>query len=132
MFLWNKSDIIRYFNSPELPIEVLTPLSDQTIVEHHVATFQCELNRPNVADVCWTKNGNTIPKEDAHYKITSEDLNYTLIILDCTLEDGAEYSITIGDVCSSASLTVEGQEIYIFRSGSYRIVLCSNFILRGL
>ena len=95
-------------------------MANQKTVERKTATFECELNKPNLANVQWCKNGQPIVTADAHYKIVSEDVNYSLMIVDCVIDDGAEYTIRIGGVTSSATLTVEGRMFYHTGLGSGR------------
>ena len=76
-------------------------------MEHHDFTFWCELSKPN-KKVTWYKDGIEIPLEDAHYTISSDEYKYTLSIVDCTLSDGAEYTMRIDDVSTAATLTVAG------------------------
>ena len=98
----------KYFDRiAEVAIEVTIPLSDIETVEHKTVTFECELNKPN-KEVTWYKDGTALSVADAHYKITTEDFKYTLTVVDCNLDDGAEYTMKIGDVSTSAKLIVEG------------------------
>merc|ERR1711964_228696 len=69
------------------------------------ATFACELNKENVK-VIWKKNGKEL-KSEKNVKIVADKKSHQLIFEDATLEDAGEYSCSIGDVSTSAKLTVE-------------------------
>ncbi len=83
------------------------PLSDQVVMETKTATFNCELNKPNQT-VTWYKDDFELTLEDAHYKISNEECQYSIQIFNCSLDDTSGYSINAGDVSSSATLTVKG------------------------
>ena len=56
-----------------------------------------------------------IAASDDKYEVESKDLDYTLKIKDCMLEDAGEVSLTIGDQHTSAQLVVAGSRLYTAR-----------------
>ena len=87
------------------------PLSDQEVVEKHVATFQCELSKPN-CKVTWFRDGTEINIADTHYTISNEDYTYSLVIQDCNMDDTAEYTIRCDEASTTATLKVAGMLAY--------------------
>lgn len=98
----------------ELPIQVITPLTDGEVIEHQDFTFTCQLSKPN-KKVTWYKDEFEITLDDSHYTVSCVDCDYTLTLHHCTLDDGAKYMVKVEDVTTSATLTV---------SGLYVLLLC--------
>ena len=93
----------------EAPIEFITPLKDIEVPEKSTATLECEVSKPNVkAD--WTKNKEPITVQDG-YDIRADKTYHTLHLEKVGPEDGAEYTITVGEKSSTAKLTVKGKNM---------------------
>ena len=91
---------------PEAPAKVTKPLKDKKVKEEETATFECELSKP-VKEVTWLRNGEPLSPDD-RVKVTSDGKKHTLTIDKAIVDDATKYTIKIGDVESSAKLTVEG------------------------
>ena len=92
---------------PEAPIKITKPLKDKKVKEQETATFECELSRP-VEEVTWLCNGKPVALDD-RVKVTSDGKKHSLTFTKAVMDDAAKYTIKIGDVESSAKLTVEGR-----------------------
>ena len=89
-------------------MEVLKPLSSTEALVGETATFTCQLSKPN-QDVVWKVGDKIIKAPDGKYEVESQDLDYTLKIKNCTLNDAGEVSLTIGDLKTDAQLVVAGK-----------------------
>ena len=96
---------------------MLKPLSSTEALVGETATFTCQLSKPN-QDVVWNLGDKVIKASDDKYEVESHDLDYTLKIKNCTLDDAGEVSLTVGDQKTSAQLVV---------AGSMTLVLCSLY-----
>ena len=92
----------------EKPVELLKPLSSTEALVGETATFTCQLSKPN-QEVVWKVGDKIVKASDDKYEIESHDLDYTLKIKNCTLDDAGEVSLTIGDQKTSAQLVVAGE-----------------------
>ncbi|GAB1597545.1 hypothetical protein Ahia01_000031000, partial [Argonauta hians] len=90
----------------EIRVEFTRKLTNIKVKEKEKAVLLCELSREN-AKVTWKKNGKDI-QSDSHVKIVVDKKLHQLIINNATLEDMGEYSCMLGDVSTSAKMTVEG------------------------
>ena len=88
-------------------MELLKPLSSTEALVGETATFACQLSKPN-QDVVWKIKDKVVKASDDKYQVESHDLDYTLKIKDCSLEDAGDVSLTIGDQQTSAQLVVAG------------------------
>ena len=90
----------------------MVPLSDTHTTESQTVSLWCELSKPN-QKVTWCKDGAELSVTDIRYKISQEEFRYTLTIDSAALDDGAEYTMTCGDVSTAATLTVGGLSICV-------------------
>jgi len=88
-------------------VELLKPLSSTEALVGETATFTCQLSKPN-QDVEWKVGDKVVKPSDDKYDVESHDLDYSLKIKDCTMEDAGDVSLTIGDQQTSAQLVVAG------------------------
>jgi len=91
----------------ERPVEVLKPLASTEALVGETATFTCQLSKPN-QDVVWKIGDKIIKASDDKYDVESQDLDYTLKIKNCTLDDAGEVSLSLGDLKTDAQLVVAG------------------------
>lgn len=89
-------------------MELLKPLSSTEALVGETATFSCQLSKPN-QDVVWKLGDKIVTASDDKYELETHDLDYTLKVKDCTLDDAAEVSLSIGDKKTEAQLVVAGQ-----------------------
>lgn len=106
-FLWSLK-----INFPtEKPLEFITPLLEATCNEGDTVTFTCEVSQDKVKPT-WTKDGKKlVPSEDVI--IESVGKVHKLTLKNATLDDRAEYTISVKDKESTAPLFVEG-DYYVF------------------
>jgi len=88
-------------------VEVLKPLASTESLVGETATFTCQLSEPN-QDVVWKVGDMIIKASDDKYELDSQDLDYTLKIKNCTLDDAGEISLSLGDLKTDAQLVVAG------------------------
>jgi len=93
----------------ERPVELLKPLSGTEVLVGETAAFTCQLSKPN-QNVVWKVGDRVITASDDKYEVESLDLDYSLKIKNCTLDDAAEVSLSIGDQKTSAPLVVAGKK----------------------
>jgi hypothetical protein len=92
---------------PEAPVEFLTPLKDVTVMEKEATCLECELTKPNVK-VKWLRDAKEFKPRYGCKKVV-DGKRHRLIIDAAELEDGAEYTVSVNDKTSQASITVEGR-----------------------
>ena len=106
--MWKQETVIWHcVDGSERPVELLKPLSSTEALVGETATFTCQLSKPN-KDVVWKVGDKVITASDDKYEVESHDLDYTLKIKDCTLDDAGDVSLSIGDQQTSAQLVVAG------------------------
>ncbi len=82
--------------------------------------FECELSKP-VKKVSWLRNGKAVTP-DSRVKVTSDGTKHSLTFTQAKVEDSAKYSVKVGDLESTAKLSVEGGWL----SSSVFLVKCSS------
>ena len=92
------------FSEPVSPF--LTPLSDQTVKQNELATFECTL-RDADTKVTWFKAGKPI-KAGKKYKFLRKGNTRKLVVNDCVDDDVSEYTVKCGVAESTAKLLMEG------------------------
>ena len=92
---------------PESPVKITKPLKDKKVKEQETVTFECELSRPG-KEVTWLCNGKPVTL-DERVKVTCDGKKHSLTFAKAVMDDDAKYTIKIGDIESTAKLTVEGK-----------------------
>lgn len=92
----------------------MTPLQDATVMENQSSVMICELSKPGI-DVQWTRAGEPV-KPSENVKITAAGVLHTLSIEKTTLEDEAEYSLSVGELTTRAELLVDGESSRVMSS----------------
>lgn len=91
----------------ELPVNIVKPLQDKTVLEKSRVMLDCTVSNPRCS-IRWYKGINVIlPSE--RFEICSEGCYRKLIIQQVALEDEGMYSVQVGEYSCSARLTVEGK-----------------------
>ncbi|CAH1802744.1 unnamed protein product, partial [Owenia fusiformis] len=90
----------------ELPVELLTPLEDVSVIEKETINLECEISKPNIK-ANWFKNGKEIkPSKQVVPKV--EGTKHFLTIKESEMDDAGNYSIKLEDVSSKCKVTVKG------------------------
>ena len=76
-----------------------------------------------MAEVTWLRNGEPLTPDD-RVKVTSDGKKHTLTIDKSILDDATKYTIKIGEVESTAKLTVEGR-LEMQQWGPISLILCA-------
>lgn len=94
------------FPFPDTPIEIVTPLKQTEGFEQQNATMSCRLSR-HTTQAHWMKGNDTL-EESEKYRMTTDGCMCSLMVVYLNFDDEAEYSLIVGDECTSAFLLVEG------------------------
>jgi hypothetical protein len=120
-FLWNHISFFQiyvFFRQIEIPIEIISGLTDKTCIEKKDTRFDLKLNKPGLSNhLVWLKDGNELDFSNSdvnqHYSLQVEKNTYSLVIKSCSYECSGEYSVKISkqDIVSRAALIVEGKSL---------------------
>ena len=102
----------------ESPVAFTLPLTNATVQEGQSVTLTCETNKPS-EKVTWLKNKKKIASSETS-KAVDKGISHSLTLTNVTLAESAEYMAKIGDVTTSAVVTVEGK----INSFTHIIYLC--------
>ena len=91
----------------EIPLQIVTPLQDQEVMEKQEATFVCEVSKPNQT-AKWQRNGVDLVAA-VRYEVKVDGTRHILTINDAEKADQAQYTVAFGDLNSTASLSVTGK-----------------------
>ncbi|XP_059895398.1 obscurin-like protein 1 isoform X10 [Gadus macrocephalus] len=97
----------------ELPVNIVNPLQDQTVVERSRVLLDCTVSNPRCS-IRWYK-GPTVILPSERFEICSEGCYRKLIIQPVELRDQGTYSVQVGEYSCSAHLTVEAQSVVMVR-----------------
>ncbi|XP_027734463.1 obscurin-like protein 1 [Empidonax traillii] len=95
----------------EPPVTMMRVPRDLGVPETGVATFECELSRPN-AEVKWFKDGQEL-RPGPHCRIYSAGRRRILQLSRCELADAGSYTCDAGDCQASATLHVQERQVHI-------------------
>ena len=76
-------------------------------MEKQEATFACEVSKPNLA-AKWLRNGVDVAA-GGRFEVRVDGARHILTIKDAEKSDEAQYTVAIGDVTSTGSLSVTGK-----------------------
>ncbi|KAJ7405278.1 hypothetical protein WISP_141124 [Willisornis vidua] len=95
----------------EPPVTMVRVPQDLGVPETGVASFECELSRPN-AEVKWFKDGQEL-RPGPNCRIYSAGRRRILQLSRCELADAGSYTCDAGDCQASAMLHVQERQIHI-------------------
>uniref|UniRef100_A0A8C7Z2H1 Obscurin-like protein 1 n=1 Tax=Oryzias sinensis TaxID=183150 RepID=A0A8C7Z2H1_9TELE len=106
MFVARNAESVAHLKVKELPVSIVKPLQDKTVLEKSRVVLDCAVSNPRCS-IRWYKGSNVIlPSE--RFEISSEGCYRKLIIQQVVLDDEGQYSVQVGEYTCSATLTVEG------------------------
>uniref|UniRef100_A0A3B3HGF2 Obscurin-like protein 1 n=1 Tax=Oryzias latipes TaxID=8090 RepID=A0A3B3HGF2_ORYLA len=110
MFVARNAESVAHLKVKELPVSIVKPLQDKTVLEKSRVVLDCAVSNPRCS-IRWYKGSNVIlPSE--HFEISSEGCYRKLIIQQVVLDDEGQYSVQVGEYTCSATLTVEGKNLF--------------------
>lgn len=92
---------------PEIGIGITKWLKSAQVNEGETCNFECILSRECTDEYSWALNGQTVANE-GRFKVSSKGRKYMLAIKDVAPSDAGEVVFTIQDLCSKATLAIEG------------------------
>ncbi|NXN81731.1 OBSL1 protein, partial [Bombycilla garrulus] len=95
----------------EPPVTMVRVPRDLGVPEMGVASFECELSRPN-AEVKWFKDGQEL-QPGPNCRIYSAGRGRILQLSRCELTDAGSYTCNAGDCWASAMLHVQERQVHI-------------------
>ena len=90
-----------------VPLKFTALLENQEAAADESVTFSCQLTKPG-EQVTWFKDNEPLLLTEERYQMVNMDCSYQLVIPKVTVEDCGEYMIKVGDLQSTAVLTVNG------------------------
>nr|XP_043874201.1 obscurin-like protein 1 isoform X1 [Solea senegalensis] len=112
-FVARHVESIAYLEVEEVPINIVKPLQDKTVLEKTRVILDCTVSNSRCS-IRWYKGPNVIlPSE--RFEISSEGCYRKLIIQHVLLDDDGTYSVQVGECTCSAKLTVEAQSLLMVR-----------------
>nr|XP_046260549.1 obscurin-like isoform X4 [Scatophagus argus] len=112
-FVSRHVESVAYLEVEELPVKIVKPLQDKTVLEKSRVILDCTVSNPRCS-IRWYK-GSTVILPSERFEICSEGGYRKLIIQQVALDDEGTYSVQVGDYTCSAKLTVEAQSLLMVR-----------------
>ncbi|XP_026152002.1 obscurin-like protein 1 isoform X9 [Mastacembelus armatus] len=123
-FVARHVESVAYLEVEELPVNIVKPLQDKTVLEKSRVILDCTVSNPRCS-TRWYKGSNVIlPSE--RFEICSEGCYRKLIIQQVALDDEGTYSVQVGEYTCSAKLTVEAQSLLMVRELNDMEVMAPN------
>jgi len=92
----------------EAPIEIIMPPKNIGGLEKDTVTFTCALSRPDRRDGMWRHNGEEMSLSE-RFTVATDGATQTLTIAELTVADMGQYSYSIENVSTEATLLVGGE-----------------------
>ncbi|XP_066263583.1 obscurin-like [Branchiostoma lanceolatum] len=89
----------------ELPLKIVKGLEDQEIWEKQMATYEVELNKPDMNVFWFRENVRIVPNDEI--EVRSKGNVYTLVLHKRKLTDAGEIRFSVGELASTAQLIVK-------------------------
>ncbi|KPP63256.1 obscurin-like protein 1-like, partial [Scleropages formosus] len=104
-FVAKQAESIAYLDVEAVPVTIVNPLQDKTVLENSRVVLECTVSNPR-SSIRWY-HGSDVVLPSEHFEICSEGCYRKLVIQQVSLEDDGIYSVQVGEHTSSARLTVE-------------------------
>lgn len=99
------------------PLKFLTDLKPLRVMERQTAVFELRLSKKTDSPLVWQFKGKELKRDEKFDVCVSDDgLTYTLKIKDVRPSDTGNYTISLGDLTTTASLFIERKRLKIFFS----------------
>lgn len=90
------------------PLKFLSDLKPMRVMERQTALFELRLSKKSDSPLLWQFKGKELKRDEKFDVCVSDDgLTYTLKIKDVRPSDTGDYTISIGDLTTTASLFIE-------------------------
>ncbi len=91
----------------EEPLSFARELENQEALVSDSVEFSCELSRAGL-EVIWLKDNQPLSMAEGRFQMINQDNVYQMGIPSVTPDDTGEYTVKVGDLQSTAVLTVNG------------------------
>ena len=92
---------------PDIPLKSTSHLHKQEAIAGETVTLTTDISKPGM-EVTWLKNNQPLSLARGRFQTINQDCTYKLIIQDVTIDDNGEYTVEVGELQSTAELTVFG------------------------
>lgn len=99
------------------PLKFLTDLKPLQVTERQTAVFELRLSKKTDSPLVWQFKGKELKRDEKFDVCVSDNgCTYTLKIKDVRPSDTGDYTISFGDLITTASLFIERKKLKIFFS----------------
>lgn len=96
------------------PLKFLTDLQPLRVMERQAAVFELRLSKKTDSPLVWQYKGKELKRDEKFdVRVSDDGLTYTLKIKDVRPSDTGDYTISIGDLKTIASLFIERKRLKI-------------------
>ena len=92
---------------PDIPLYFTSHLHKKEAIAGETVTLITDISKPDM-EVTWLKNNQPLSLAGGRFQTINQDCTYKLIIQDVTIDDNGEYTMGVGELQSTAQLTVFG------------------------
>ena len=109
LFVWCQSFLQQCIalTLADIPLTFTSQLHNTDAIAGETVTLSAEMSKPGM-EVTWLKNSMPLSLVDDTYHVVNEDNTYQLIIPNVEMNDGGEYTVKVGELQSTAQLTIFG------------------------
>lgn len=101
-----------FFQNLDEPLKFLTDLKPLRVTERQTAAFEVRLSKKADTPLVWKFKGKELKRDEKFDMCVSEDgLTYTLKIKDVRPSDTGDYTISIGELCTTAPLFIQRERL---------------------
>ena len=91
----------------DIPLSFTSQLGNKEAIAGETVTLTTDLSKPDMP-VIWLKNNQPLSLAGGRFQTVNQDCTHQLIIPDVTKNDSGEYTVEVGELQSTAQLTVFG------------------------